>query len=86
MLLKKATSKALRNLLKANMIKIKSQNEIELLRVAGSITAGALDEISKHIKPGISTLELDKIANMFIIYSRGYGPISLHSINIKFFV
>ncbi len=55
------------------MIKIKSQNEIELLRVAGSITAGALDEISKHIKPGISTLELDKIAEKFII-DKGAKP------------
>ena len=49
------------------MITIKKEKEIELMRVAGSITAGALDEISKHIKPGISTLELDKIANKLII-------------------
>lgn len=55
------------------MIKIKSQNEIELLRAAGSITAGALDEISKHIKPGISTLELDKIAEKYII-DKGAKP------------
>ena len=55
------------------MIKIKSEKEIELLRVAGSITAGALDEISKHIKPGISTLELDKIAEKFII-DKGAKP------------
>ena len=43
------------------------------MRVAGSITAGALDEISKHIKPGISTLELDKIAEKFII-DKGAKP------------
>ena len=55
------------------MIKIKKQNEIELLRVAGSITAGALDEISKYIKPGISTLELDKIAEKYII-NKGAKP------------
>lgn len=55
------------------MIKIKTQNEIELLRAAGAITAGALDEISKHIKPGISTLELDKIAEKFII-NKGAKP------------
>ena len=48
------------------MISIKKENEIELMRVASSITAGALDEISKHIKPGISTLELDKIAEKVI--------------------
>lgn len=55
------------------MIKIKTENEIELLRVAGKITAGALDEISKHIKPGISTLELDKIAEKYII-NKGAKP------------
>ncbi|MBE5755078.1 MAG: type I methionyl aminopeptidase [Clostridiales bacterium] len=55
------------------MITIKKEKEIELMRVAGSITAGALDEISKHIKPGISTLELDKIANKFII-DKGAKP------------
>ena len=55
------------------MIKIKSQKEIELLRVAGAITAGALDEISKHIKPGISTIELDKIVEKFII-NKGAKP------------
>lgn len=55
------------------MITIKKQNEIEIMRVAGSITAGALDEISKHIKPGISTLELDKIAEKFII-DKGAKP------------
>ena len=55
------------------MSTIKKEKEIELMRVAGSITAGALDEISKHIKPGISTLELDKIANKFII-DKGAKP------------
>ena len=55
------------------MITIKKEKEIELMRVAGSITAGALDEISKYIKPGISTLELDKIANKFII-DKGAKP------------
>ena len=55
------------------MITIKTQKEIELMRVAGKITAGALDEISKHIKPGISTLELDNIAKKFII-DKGAKP------------
>ncbi len=55
------------------MIKIKNETEIELMRAAGKITAGALDEISKYIKPGISTLELDKIAYKFII-DKGAKP------------
>ena len=55
------------------MIKIKTEKEIELMRAAGAITAGALDEISKYIKPGISTLELDKIAEKYII-DKGAKP------------
>lgn len=59
------------------MISIKTNNEIEIMRVAGKITAGALDEISKHIKPGISTEELDKIAKEYII-NKGAKPTFLH--------
>ena len=59
------------------MIHIKSNNEIEKMRVAGRITAGALDEISKYIKPGISTLELDKITQKYII-EQGAKPAFLH--------
>ena len=55
------------------MITIKTNEEIEKMRVAGKITAGALDEISKHIKPGISTLMLDKIAEKYII-DKGAKP------------
>lgn len=59
------------------MISIKTNNEIELMRVAGKITAGALDEISKYIKPGISTEELDIIAKKYII-NKGAKPAFLH--------
>ena len=38
----------------------------EKTKVAGSIAAGALDEVSKMIKPGISTNEIDKICYEFI--------------------
>jgi len=55
------------------VISIKNEKEIEVMRMAGKITAAVLDEISKHIKPGISTLELDKIANMIII-NKGAKP------------
>lgn len=48
------------------MIKIKTDKEIELLRIAGEITKNTLLEIEKHIKVGITTKELDKIAFDFI--------------------
>lgn len=44
------------------MIKIKSKHEVEQLRVAGRITAETLEVLKEHIVPGISTMELDKIA------------------------
>jgi len=34
----------------------------EKTKIAGNIAAGALDEISKIIRPGISTDEIDKIS------------------------
>lgn len=48
------------------MITIKSKSEIDKMRAAGKITGDALRLIEKHIKPGVSTLELDKIAYDFI--------------------
>lgn len=48
------------------MIDIKSKREICLMREACKITAMALDEISKVIKPGITTKELDEIAEDII--------------------
>ena len=44
------------------MVTIKSKREIELMREAGRVVAIVYDELEKHIKPGITTLELDQIA------------------------
>jgi len=59
------------------MVTIKSKTEIEKMRVAGKITGDALREIEKYIKPGVSTLELDRIAFDFI-KKRGATPSFLH--------
>lgn len=59
------------------MITIKSRTEIEKMRLAGKITADALREVEKHIKPGVSTAYLDKIAYDFI-KSKGAVPSFLH--------
>ena len=55
------------------MITIKSRTEIEKMRIAGKITGDALRLIEKHIKPGVSTAYLDKIAYDFI-KSKGAVP------------
>ena len=48
------------------MIKIKSQEEIELMREAGRITRDTLKVVENSIRVGISTKELDKIAYEYI--------------------
>ena len=55
------------------MISIKSPEEIELLRIAGSITGDTHNYLKEFIKPGITTGELDKLAYDYII-SRGCTP------------
>lgn len=55
------------------MITIKSEREIELLREAGRLTYLTHKEVEKYIKPGITTKELDKIAEKFIL-SKGCTP------------
>ena len=42
------------------------KESFEKSRIAGSIAAGALDEVAKIVKPGISTDEIDKICYEFI--------------------
>lgn len=49
------------------MITIKSQREIELLRKAGKIVYDTHQYLKPFIKEGISTRELDKLAEDFII-------------------
>ena len=44
------------------MVTIKSKREIELMKEACRVAAAAQQAVEKAIKPGISTLELDKIA------------------------
>jgi methionyl aminopeptidase len=47
-------------------IYLKSDKEIELMRVAGRILAETLQYVSVHVKPGVTTLELDQLAYDFI--------------------
>ena len=51
---------------------LKTDEEIELMRQSNRLVGMTLGELSKHIKPGITTLQLDKIANEFI---RDHGAI-----------
>lgn len=55
------------------MVTIKSEREINLMRDAGRVVALAHQEVAKHIKPGISTYELDQIIE-HTIRSQGAIP------------
>jgi methionyl aminopeptidase len=48
------------------MIYLKTDEEIELLRESNLLVSRTYAEVAKHIEPGITTLELDKIAEEFI--------------------
>ena len=54
------------------MIYLKTNEEIELLRENNILVSQALAEVAKHIKPGVTTKELDRIAEDFI---RSHGAI-----------
>jgi len=48
------------------MIVIKTREEIELMREAALVVSKTLGEVAKAVKPGVTTLELDKIAEACI--------------------
>ena len=56
----------------SKMIYLKTDEEIELMRESNRLVGQTLGELSKHIKPGVTTLQLDKIADEFI---RDHGAV-----------
>ena len=54
------------------MVSIKSQSEIALMREAGKILAKVHEELKDAIRPGMSTLDIDRLGEKII---RGYGCI-----------
>jgi methionyl aminopeptidase len=48
------------------MIYYKTESEIELVRQSCLLVSKTLAEVGKHIRPGVTTIELDKIGEEFI--------------------
>ncbi|MCB9024580.1 MAG: type I methionyl aminopeptidase [Lentimicrobiaceae bacterium] len=48
------------------MIHYKSDEEIELIRLSSLLVGKTLAEVAKNIRPGVKSLELDRIAETFI--------------------
>ena len=51
---------------------VKDAETIERMRIAGSIAAGALNEVAAHIEPGVTTDELDRIGHEFLCDHNAY--------------
>ena len=48
------------------MITVKSASQIEAMRASGNLLARCMDEVLAHAKPGVTTGELDLIAEQFL--------------------
>lgn len=58
-------------------ISIKTPEEIDRMRVAGRLAADVLQMIGPHVRPGVSTEELDRICHDFIVNVQGTIPANL---------
>jgi methionyl aminopeptidase len=57
---------------RGRMIQIKTPHEIELMRASGLVTAGAIKAVKAAVAPGVSTGELDAVAEDYI---RSHGAV-----------
>lgn len=61
------------------MVIIKSKSEIEKMKIAGRITYETLEAVKEAVKPGVTTRELDRVAEKYIRLQgctasfKGYG-------------
>jgi methionyl aminopeptidase len=55
---------------------VKDPETIERMRVAGRIAAQALEEVGRHVTPGVTTDELDRVGHEFLV-SHGAYPSTL---------
>ncbi|MGH7720045.1 MAG: type I methionyl aminopeptidase [Gemmatimonadaceae bacterium] len=56
------------------MIQLKSEREIEVMAEGGRILAETMDFLRERVRPGLSTLQLDEMAEEFIRGHRGAVP------------
>ncbi len=59
-------------------IAIKTPNEIEKMRVAGRLAAEVLDYIEPHVRPGVTTAELDRLCHDYMVNVQGTVPAPLN--------
>ncbi|MCB1981981.1 MAG: type I methionyl aminopeptidase [Rhodoferax sp.] len=59
-------------------IAIKSSGDIVSMRVAGRLAAEVLDMLAAHIRPGVTTQQLDRLAHDHIVHVQGATPAPLN--------
>ena len=59
-------------------VTIKTAEEIEKMRTAGKLAADVLEMIEPHVKPGITTNELDQICHDFMVNEQKVIPAPLN--------
>lgn len=59
-------------------ILIKTDSDIQSMRVAGKLAGEVLDYLTDFIKPGITTLEIDKLAHDYMVNVQGTVPATLN--------
>lgn len=58
-------------------IVIKTPEQIEKMRIAGKLAAEVLEMIGEHVKPGVTTNELNEICHNYIVDVQGCVPAPL---------
>ena len=59
-------------------VTIKTPEEQDKMRIAGRLAADVLDMIGEHVRPGVTTGELDRICHDFITQEQGAVPAPLN--------
>jgi len=61
-------------MLRSTRVILKTPDEVAKLRVSGRLAADVLDYIGEHVQPGVSTDDLDRLCNDFIVNVQGVIP------------
>ena len=68
----------MRNLDRSMSVQIKSAQDIEGMRVAGRLAAELLDYLTPHVKPGVTTGEIDRLAHDYQVNVQHSIPATLN--------
>ena len=59
-------------------VTLKTHEDIEKMRIAGQLAADVLEMIAPHVKPGVTTEELDRLCHDYIVNEQGAVPAPLN--------